>query len=67
MICGMVPFKGRSLDELREAVLQGPLKYPDDVKKHISAEARHLIKIMLNKDPVKRATVAQVLKHPWLN
>ena len=67
MLCGMVPFKAHGLVELRNAILHSPLKFSEDVKNQISKEARHLIRIMLRKDPEKRATINQVLKHPWFN
>mmetsp|Transcript_36092 Transcript_36092/g.47444 ORF Transcript_36092/g.47444 Transcript_36092/m.47444 type:complete len:98 (+) Transcript_36092:750-1043(+) len=67
MLCGMVPFKGRSVSELRNNIISSPLKYPVEEKSKLSKEARHLIKIMLRKDPDKRATLKQVLRHPWLN
>ena len=67
MLCGMVPFKGRSVTELRNNIINSPLKYPVEDKKKLSREARHLIKIMLRKDPKKRANLHQVLRHPWLS
>jgi len=50
MLYGMVPFKGRGLIELRDAILKSPLKYPEEEVK-LSQEALHLIKILLRKDP----------------
>lgn len=37
-----------------------------NLKDEISAEAKNLIQCLLNPDPEKRYTVAQTLKHPWL-
>jgi serine/threonine protein kinase len=37
-----------------------------NLKDEISAEAKNLIKSLLNPDPVARYTVTQTLKHPWL-
>ena len=50
MLCGMVPFKGRSITDLKDAIVNQTLKYPKESKKKLSREARHLIKIMLRKD-----------------
>ena len=57
MLCGMVPFKGRSIEELRDCIINEPLKYTKEIKSKLSREARHLIKRMLIKDPSKRATM----------
>lgn len=37
-----------------------------ELKDEISAEARDLIKGLLTRNPKKRLTVDQALKHPWL-
>ena len=66
MLCGMVPFKGRSITELKDSIVGQTLKYPKEAKRKLSREARHLIKIMLKKDPDQRANIEQVLRHPWL-
>lgn len=65
MLYGMVPFKGRGLIELKDAILHNKMKYVDE-EVMLSQEAKHLIKLMLRKDPSKRATLSQVLHHPWL-
>ncbi len=51
MLCGQVPFKGRSITELRDSIIGDKLKYPADCVSKLSKEARHLVKIMLKKDP----------------
>lgn len=51
MLCGQVPFKGRSITELRDSIVSGKLMYPAEEKNKLSREARHLIKIMLRKNP----------------
>ena len=66
MLCGMVPYRGRNIDELKQSITRETLKYPGDAKKKLSREARNLIKIMLRKNPKERATIDQVLRHPWL-
>ena len=66
MVCGMVPFKGRGLNELKDAILSSRLKFPED-EVSLSREVKHLIKQMLRKEPAKRATLSKVLHHPWLS
>ena len=50
MLFGQVPFKGRSITELRDSIVSGKLMYPAEEKNKLSREARHLIKIMLRKN-----------------
>jgi serine/threonine protein kinase len=66
MLCGMVPFKGRNISELKQSIISETLKYSGDAKQKLSREVRNLVKIMLRKDPSERATIDQVLRHPWL-
>jgi len=51
------------MSELHKLIIQGKFSMKDDV----SPEARNLIKLMLEVDPVKRLTTAKVLNHPWFN
>ena len=56
MLNGMVPFKGRGLEELRDAIVTSKLRWPEEEVK-LSREAKHLIRLMLRKDPKQRASV----------
>ncbi|KAK9810659.1 hypothetical protein WJX73_008061 [Symbiochloris irregularis] len=51
------------LAEYREQARQGLCSFPDQVP--VSSEFRDLIRRMLNPDPDQRATIAEVLQHPW--
>lgn len=62
MLYGTVPFKGPTLQELKEAILAG--KYT--LKEDISKEARDLLAKMLCSSPRKRMTAANILAHPWM-
>ena len=57
-----VPFKAPSLEELHKLILKGELSFPE----HLSKEAHDLVKSMIKLDPAQRATLPQVLSHPWL-
>lgn len=57
MVCGMVPFKGRGISELKKAIIEERLCFPEEVKGKISKDVKNLIKWMLLKDPNKRATI----------
>ena len=62
MLCGTVPFKAPSLEELHKLILKGEFSFPE----HLSKEAHDLVKSMIKLDPAQRATLPQVLSHPWL-
>ncbi len=61
MLYGTVPFKGKSVEELTNFIIHGDFEARDDV----SAEARDLLRKMLEKDPTRRVTISAVLVHPW--
>ena len=62
MLNGNVPFKGGDLNELHKLIIEGEYK----PIKHISKEASHLLKCLLEVDPIKRITTDDILFHPWL-
>ena len=62
MLNGNVPFKGGDLNELHKLIIEGEYK----PIKHISKEASHLLKCLLEVDPTKRITTDDILFHPWL-
>ena len=62
MLSGSVPFKGSNIKELHDAIISGD--YPQI--KGISKEASHLLKLILEVDPLKRITTENILTHPWL-
>jgi hypothetical protein len=69
MLSGYLPFDddpanpdGDNINQLYRYIINTPLSFPS----HISPEARHLLSIMLVPDPLRRATLPQVMSHPWL-
>lgn len=66
MVCGCVPFKGRGITELKQAIIGERVTFPEELKDKLSKEIKNLIRWMLVKDPAKRASIDQVLRHPWL-
>jgi len=62
MLNGNVPFKGGDLNELHKLIIAGEYK----PIKHISKEAAHLLKCLLEVDPKKRIATDDILFHPWL-
>jgi len=53
MLYGTVPFKAQSMQELHRLILKG--KYT--LKEDVSANARSLLRGLLEIDPVKRITI----------
>ncbi|KAJ7662923.1 kinase-like domain-containing protein [Mycena rosella] len=69
MLAGYLPFDddpanpdGDNINLLYKYIVNTPLSFPE----YISDEARDLLKMMLVPDPRKRASLAGVMRHPWL-
>ncbi|KAJ7482152.1 CAMK/CAMKL/Kin4 protein kinase [Mycena galericulata] len=69
MLAGYLPFDddpanpdGDNINLLYKYIVNTPLSFPE----YISEEARDLLKMMLVPDPRKRASLAAVMRHPWL-
>lgn len=62
MLYGAVPFKAPNLQELQKQVIKCKPTFADE----ISEDAMALLHGVLEKDPVKRLTIAQIRRHPWM-
>nr|XP_022899756.1 serine/threonine-protein kinase par-1-like isoform X2 [Onthophagus taurus] len=62
IVCGSLPFDGRTLQALKNVVIEGKFRIPY----FMTEECEHLIRHMLVVDPEKRLTISQIEKHPWL-
>lgn len=62
MLYGTVPFKANNMSELQKLIIKAKYTLKDD----ISEEARSLISGCLERDPIKRLTINQILSHKWL-
>ena len=62
MLCGTVPFKAPTLEELHKLILAGDFHIPEE----LSEEAQSLIRGMIKLEPVQRLTIPQILAHAWL-
>eukprot|EP00053_Salpingoeca_punica_P012804 m.115114 g.115114 ORF g.115114 m.115114 type:complete len:763 (-) comp16043_c0_seq2:2612-4900(-) len=69
MLSGFPPFASTP-DDTSEHILaritQGVVRFDDPVWKQISSSAQGLISALLQVDPAKRITAAEVLRHPWI-
>ncbi|KAK6194138.1 transcriptional regulator [Pestalotiopsis sp. IQ-011] len=62
LVCGKVPFDDQSMPALHAKIKKGLVDYPS----WLSTECRHLLSRMLVTDPKARATMHEVLNHPWM-
>lgn len=73
LLCGYPPFmvsenkSGSENEKLFEKIKSGKFKFDEKYWKNISVSAKELVTRMLTVDPRKRATVGEVLKHPWFD
>ncbi|PTU22606.1 hypothetical protein P175DRAFT_0507427 [Aspergillus ochraceoroseus IBT 24754] len=63
LVCGKVPFDDQSMPKLHAKIKQGVFEYPPG----LSTECRHIISRMLVTDPKQRASLAEIMNHPWMN
>ncbi|KAK3807314.1 MAG: kinase-like domain-containing protein [Benniella sp.] len=63
LVCGKVPFDDQSMPALHAKIKRGFVEYPA----WLSNDCRHLLSRMLVTVPSQRATMAEVLAHPWMN
>ncbi|KEI41246.1 uncharacterized protein L969DRAFT_15266 [Mixia osmundae IAM 14324] len=62
LVCGKVPFDDQSMPALHAKIKRGQVEYPN----WLSAECKHLLSRMLVTNPANRASMAEVLSHPWI-
>ncbi|KAI9136262.1 kinase-like domain-containing protein, partial [Paraphysoderma sedebokerense] len=63
LLSGRLPFDATTMPKLYEKIAAGDYRCPS----HFSSEACHLIGRMLTVDPRKRATLAEIRQHAWVN
>ncbi|KAJ0110125.1 hypothetical protein J7T55_000557 [Diaporthe amygdali] len=63
LVCGKVPFDDQSMPALHAKIKKGLVDYPN----WLSSECKNLLARMLVTDPKQRATMAEVMSHPWIN
>lgn len=66
LLSGKFPFGGKNESEYYQRVLYKQVYFPTDEWASVSAEAKDLVRGMLCKDPQKRLTADECLRHPWL-
>jgi len=66
LLCGSPPFGGENDDEILENIREGTLEFSSPDWDSVSAEAKHLIGQMLNREPQERISAKEALRHPWM-
>lgn len=59
-----MPFKARNNLELYKEISQAPLHFPADV--FVSTSLKHLLTLLLQKNPDTRVGLNGVMSHPWV-
>ncbi|UYV62677.1 SIK3 [Cordylochernes scorpioides] len=68
LVCGVQPFDGSTLQNLREQILSGIFRIPYFMSQRVwLAACENLIRHMLVVDPEKRLTLDQVRCHQWMS
>ena len=62
---GNIPFTGKNTQEISDQVLNKKLILDGDQWNNVSYEAKDFLLRLLEKDPVKRPTASEALKHSW--
>ena len=65
IVSGHMPFPAETQDELFARIANGKFKMDHKSFEMVSDECKDLIRQMLVKDPKKRITAQNVLKHDW--
>lgn len=63
MLHGFAPFKGKSANEVQQAMLAGEYEFAP----HLSDGVKGLISQILQFQPEKRASIEEIMRQPWLN
>ena len=67
LLAGQPPFAGDTDREIMKNVQSQPLRFtPARLWAHISPAAKDLVKKLLDRDPRRRITAEEALKHPWM-
>lgn len=66
MLVGDPPFNAESDSELFDAIVMQQVPYLQKDWKHISPDGVDFVQSLLSKNPDKRLTSSEALRHPWI-
>ncbi|KAM6985652.1 calcium/calmodulin-dependent protein kinase type 1D [Aplochiton taeniatus] len=67
LLCGYPPFYDENDSKLFEQILKADYEFDAPYWDDISDSAKDFISSLMEKDPVKRYTCDQALRHPWIS
>ncbi|KAJ2734248.1 Serine/threonine-protein kinase [Coemansia sp. BCRC 34962] len=62
LVCGKVPFDDQSMPALHAKIKRGHVEYPS----WLSPECKHLLSRLLVVAHQRRATMGEIVRHPWM-
>jgi len=62
LLCGHLPFDDEDIQKLYRKIASGSYTCPE----HVPPSAKHLIDRLITVDPKDRATLKEVMSHPWV-
>lgn len=62
LVCGKVPFDDQNMPALHAKIKRGHVEYPS----WLTTECKQLLSRMLVTVPSQRATLSEILNHPWM-
>ncbi|GLC47256.1 Calcium-dependent protein kinase 13 [Pleodorina starrii] len=65
MLCGEAPFFGEGDEGIFKSIMKAKLDFSFEPWPSLSKDVKMLLRRMLVKDPRERATLEEVLAHPW--
>merc|ERR1711865_997718 len=66
LLSGTLPFFAETSQDFVEAVVVANYEFPDEEWADVSDQGLDLIERILVADPAERATIDQILSHPWI-
>jgi len=66
VLCGYPPFYGKTDQEVLRKVRAGNFTFEPKDWRHVSDDAKALVKMLLRMDPTQRATAEEALQHEWI-
>jgi len=67
LLCGCLPFDDEHSErEIARQTIHDPTPFPGSLWKKLSSDAKTFVENLLNKDPIKRMKIKEVMEHPWL-
>ncbi|KAG6512601.1 calcium-dependent protein kinase 20-like [Zingiber officinale] len=66
LLCGVPPFWAETEQGIAQAIIRSAIDFKREPWPKVSANAKDLVRRMLDPNPKTRLTAQQVLDHPWL-